>query len=153
MLFAAVLLGLAAAANFGAVKASSHLRRTAQYPNVRSAIASSPTLSVVIPDVLTCPLLEAEVSKTCGKVPVYVALKQFDGNMAECETARTHIVQFAAVLQRFLGPEATCSSEVEAWQHSLPGFDNFESCRRFVSRGKFGEICGFVPAPAVPAAR
>ena len=141
---------LALAAGFGAAKVS-HLRRAAQYPNVASAIAAAPVMASVIPDVLTCPALEAEVTKTCGKVPVFMALKQFAGNEQECEAARTHIVQFAAVLTRFLGPEATCASEVEAWQHSSPGFDSFEACRRFISRGKFGDICGFVPAPVVPA--
>ena len=80
---------LALAAGFGAAKVS-HLRRAAQYPNVASAIAAAPVMASVIPDVLTCPALEAEVTKTCGKVPVFMALKQFAGNEQECESAHAY---------------------------------------------------------------
>jgi hypothetical protein len=138
------LLPAAMALSFGAV-------RVHQRPNITGILADPKQQLVnVIPEVLTCPLLEEEINKRCGLVPVYATLKQFDGDRDRCEAALSVLANFGQVLAKWLGPGSNCDSKIDAWKHSSPGFESFEACRRHVSRGKYGSLCHYEPQATTP---
>jgi len=114
----------------------------------QQAIAPTSTdhLLTDVSRLLTCEQLEASALEQCSVTQVYLAMDQFKGVLANCQTSFNSNERFREVLTYFIGPAANCESALEKWQfhadpNGQPKFQSGPECVEHVRTYEFGDLC------------
>merc|ERR1719387_2448462 len=102
------------------------------------------TFYAAISKLLTCSNLENKVVRTCGKLPVFQAVPQFEGKLTHCVAALTAVPEIHQLLVQFFGIGADCETQIKLWR--IGGFDSADDCVQKTRMGHFGDYCK-IPVP------